>query len=394
MVDSGEVKETKTSESSSPASLSPAGRGARLLSLDVFRGATIAAMLLVNNPGTWSALYAPLRHAEWHGWTFTDTIFPFFLWIVGVSMTLSFARRLGRGDGRAALLLHVCRRSAILFLLGIFLAGFPRFDFSTIRIPGVLQRIAVCYLCAAVIYLFSRLRGQLLWTAGLLGIYWVLMKLVPVPGYGAGVLEKIGNFAQYIDSIMLSGHMWSQSKVWDPEGIVSTIPAIATTLLGVLTGRILQARVAPAEKTAWIFIAGNTLMLAGAVMSLWLPVNKSLWTSSYAVLMAGLAANCFAFCYWVIDVKGWRRWTQPLVAYGMNAILIFVLAGLLAKTTILIKLTGADGKPVSLARVVFETAYLPLASPVNASLLYALTYVALFWGFGSLLYRRGWFVKI
>ncbi len=366
----------------------------RLLSLDVFRGATIAAMLLVNDPGTWSAVYPPLLHAPWHGWTFTDVIFPFFLWITGVALTLSTAKRLSRGASRADIFAHALRRSAIIFAIGLFLAGYPFFHFSTIRIPGVLQRIAVCYLVAAVIYLTTSVRGQIRWTAGLLIAYWLLMKLYPVPGHGAGILEKEGNFAQYVDSLILSGHMWATSKTWDPEGIVSTLPAIATTLFGVLTGHLLRTGKSAEEKTAWVFVLGNALLFAGGVMNLWLPINKNLWTSSYSVFMAGLAANAFAFCYWVIDAKGYRLWTLPFRVYGMNAILIFSLSGLVGKTAMLVKITGPDGTSQSLWSYVFLHVFAPLASPVNASLLFALTYVAAFFVLAYLLFRRGWYIKI
>ena len=366
----------------------------RLMSLDVFRGATIASMLLVNDPGTWNAVYPPLLHAPWHGWTFTDVIFPFFLWIAGVSITLSAAKRMSRGATRARLMLHACRRAIIIFAIGEFLAGFPFFDFAHIRIPGVLQRIAICYLIATVIYLTTRLRGQIVWTSGLLAAYWILMKLVPVPGFGAGVLEKQGNFAQYIDNLFLSGHMYAATKTWDPEGIVSTLPAIATALFGVLTGQLLRARKTPAEKTAWIFVMGNALLFAGAVMCLWLPINKSIWTSSYSVFMAGLAANTFGFCYWIVDVKGHRKWAVPFVIYGMNAITIFALSGLLGKTALLVKVTNPDGSQTSVWGYVFERVFAPLASLMNASLMFAVTYVFLFFCLSWLMYRMKWFVKI
>jgi len=234
-------------------SLEKAGTG-RLSSLDVFRGATIASMMLVNNPGNWNAVYPPLRHSAWHGWTFTDTIFPFFLWIAGVSMTFSFAKRLERNDRRARLLTHTLQRAATIFLLGLFLNLFPLFQFSTVRIPGVLQRIAVCYLIAGAIFLYTSLRGQIVWTASLLLVYCALMKLAPVPGFGAGILEREGNFAQYVDQMVLSGHMWASTRTWDPEGIVSTLPAIATILFGILTGHLLRSRVTPESKTAWLMV--------------------------------------------------------------------------------------------------------------------------------------------
>ncbi|MBI4473935.1 MAG: DUF5009 domain-containing protein, partial [Acidobacteria bacterium] len=200
----------------------------RLASLDVFRGITIAFMILVNNPGSWSYIYGPLKHADWHGWTMTDLVFPFFLFIVGASMTLSFAKRQAAGTGTTTLFVQVLRRSTIIFGLGLFMAGFPSFDFSTVRIPGVLQRIAVCYFFAGIIYLTTRLRGQILAAGILLASYWLLMMTVPVPGYGAGVLTVEGNLATYIDNLLLHGHIYRPA--WDPEGILSTLPAIATVL--------------------------------------------------------------------------------------------------------------------------------------------------------------------
>jgi predicted acyltransferase len=372
--------------------LDPANQ--RLMSLDVFRGATIASMLLVNNPGDWAAVYAPLLHAPWHGWTFTDVIFPFFLWIVGVAMTLSFAKRVERGNSRVQLRLHALRRSAIIFALGLLLSGFPYYNFATIRIPGVLQRIAICYFVASVIFLATSVRGQIIWTGGLLSVYWILMKGIPVPGYGPGVLEKVGNFAQYVDSIVLSGHMWSATKVWDPEGIVSTLPAVATTLFGILTGHILRLRLQPADRTTRMFVLGASLMFAGSVMNWWLPINKNLWTSSYSVFMAGLAATVFAFCHWVVDVQNCRRWAKPFVVYGMNAITIFVLAGALARSLGLIRIAAAEGTRVSLSTWIFTHFYVPLAGPKNASLMYAITYVLLFWGIAYFLHRRKLFLKV
>ena len=361
---------------------------ARLTSLDVFRGATIAAMILVNNPGSGDDAYAPLRHAEWHGWTFTDVIFPFFLWIVGVAMTLSFARRMERGDNRGRLLLHVLRRSAIIFAIGFFLSGFPNFAFATIRIPGVLQRIAVCYLIAAAIFLFIGVRGQIAAVLSLLGGYWALMTLYPTPGCGAGALEMGCNFARYVDSLALSGHMWSHTKTWDPEGIVSTLPAIATTLFGALAGYILRLPRSEAEKTAWLFAGGNALLFTGSVLSLWMPFNKSLWTTPYSVLMAGLAMNAFAVCYWLVDVQGYRRWSRPFAIFGMNAIAAFVLSGILGRLLAILKVDG-----VTLHQIVYDGAFAPFASPKNASLLFALANVGVLYGVAYFLYRRRWFVR-
>jgi len=373
----------------------PSGsKSERLVSLDAFRGATIAGMLLVNNPGTWSAIYPPFKHAEWHGWTFTDLIFPFFLWIVGLAMTLSFEKRLERGDSRSLLMIHVVRRSIMIFALGLLLAGFPYYSFAAIRIPGVLQRIAVCYLIASFIYLTTKLRGRIVWTVTLLSGYWLLMRLAPVPGFGAGILEKEGNFAAYIDGLVLEGHMWSATKVWDPEGIISTLPAIATVLFGILLGHLLRSRSSAGEKTAWMFVGGNALLFAGILMNYWLPINKNLWTSSYAVFMAGMASTVFATCYWLIDVKGYKRWAKPFVFYGVNAITIFILAGLVAKTMNLIKFTLSDGTRSTLKSILYGNLFAPLASPQTASLMYAIMFVLVFGGVAFLMHRRRWFVRI
>ena len=352
----------------------------RVLSLDIFRGATIASMILVNDPGSWEAVYAPLLHADWHGWTFTDTVFPFFLWIVGVSLTLSFARRVERGGDRGRLPLHVLRRSALIFGLGLLLNGFPRYDLATIRIPGVLQRIAICYLAASVIFLFTKTtRARVLWIAGLLAGYWVLMM-----GVGGGVLTAEDNFSARVDRMLLSGHMWSQTKTWDPEGTVSTLPSIATVLFGVLCGTLLRSRLTPEQKTSWMFLAGNLLIFAGLMLSTWMPVNKKIWTASFSVFMAGLSFVVFACWYWLVDVQGWRRGTRPLMIYGMNAIAVYVFAGVLART---LGMTGAGAWA-------FANVYAPLAPAKLASLLYAVTFVLVCYSLAWIMYKRNWFVRL
>lgn len=356
----------------------------RLTSLDTFRGFTIAAMMLVNNPGDGQHTYAPLDHAEWHGWTFTDLVFPFFLWIAGVSMTLSFAKRVERGDSRTGLLLHTLRRAALIFLIGLFLNLFPRFNFAQVRIPGVLQRIAVCYLIAGIIFLYTKLRGQIIAAAVLLAGYWMLMTLVPVPGYGPGVLEKQGNFAQYIDSLLLTGHMWSATKTWDPEGPVSTLPAIATMLFGTFAGYILRAKQGAAEKTAWLFTMGAVLLFAGSVLSPLMPINKNLWTSTFSIFMAGMASTVFALCYWIVDVQGRSRWARPLVIYGMNPIVVFAAAGLIGR---LLGITGAG-------QAIFTTVFQPLSDPYIASLCYALANVLFYFAIAYGMYCKNWVVRL
>jgi predicted acyltransferase len=368
---------------------------ARLLSLDAFRGLTVAGMILVNNPGTWGAIYSPLAHASWHGWTPTDLVFPFFLFIVGVSITLALSRRVETAGSKRDLYVKIVRRALIIFALGLFLAGFPSFDLSTIRIPGVLQRIAVCYLCAALIFLNTDWRKQLYVFAGLLLVYWALLTLVPVPEYGPGDLgSKEWNIAAYLDRAVFGQHVWRQAKVYDPEGLLSTLGALATTLAGVLTGHLLRSRRGEFEKVTSMFVAGVACVVAGWAWNFWLPVNKALWTSSYVLLTAGMALQLLAVCYWLIDLKGYRRWAFPFVVFGTNALAAFFLTGLCAKLLGLVKLSGADGKQVALQGVIFRNLFASWLALFNASLAFAVCFVLVWLGLMWLLYRRGIFIKV
>lgn len=343
----------------------------------------MASMILVNNAGDGATTFAPLLHAKWHGWTFTDLVFPFFLWMVGIAMTFSYARRVEEGADKSKLLLHTLRRAALIFLLGLALNGFPKYDLATIRIPGVLQRIAICYLIGSCIFLYTKWRGQLYAIAALCTAYWMLMTLVPVPGYGPGVLEPIGNFAQWIDNMLLPGHLYARTKVWDPEGLVSTLPAISNVLFGALFGTILRKQdLTPAEKTAWILSAGCALSFLGTFLDLFMPINKQIWTPSYAVFTSGLAALAFGCFYWIIDVQGYQRGTKWLTVYGMNAIAIYALSGLFAR---LLNMSGH--RPDVYA--VFSSA-LP---PYLASLGFALMNVGVMYLAAWTMHRRGWFLR-
>ncbi len=276
----------------------------RLVSLDAFRGITIALMIVVNSPGDSQDVFAPLSHADWNGWTFADTVFPSFLFIVGVSLVFSFAKR-----KESHLVARIIRRTIILFAIGLFINTFPTFDLSTLRIPGVLQRIALCNLFASLIVLGAGLRGRILWLIGLLASYWLMMRFIPVPGIGAGVMEPGKNFAAWVDSHLLQGYMWSYyDGAWDPEGIVSTIPAIATTLFGVLTGQWLRTAFSERRKVAGMVCAGIVLLIAGCILDRWLPINKALWTSTFCLFMAGLALVGLAFFHWLIDIVDLWRW--------------------------------------------------------------------------------------
>lgn len=365
----------------------------RLISLDVFRGITIAGMVLVNNPGTWSAIYWPLEHAEWHGWTPTDLIFPFFLFIVGVAIPLAFARRIESGGSRRDLYLKIIRRTLIIFALGMFLAGFPYFHLSTIRIPGVLQRIAVCYLFASVIFLNTKIRTQVIITLALLITYWLLMTRLHAPGFVAGDLSKEGSVASFIDRSVFGPHIWKQGKVYDPEGLLSTIPAIATTLFGVLTGQWLRTDKSQYEKVTGLFVAGAACIVIGWCWNPFFPINKSLWTSSYVFFTGGLALEFLALCYWLIDTKRYQRWAKPFVVFGVNAIALFVGTGVMARLMGLIKLPWGAWQ-ISLQGWIFQKLFLSWASPVNASLTYALVFILLWLGLMWILYSRKIFIKI
>ncbi len=372
---------------------------ARLISLDVFRGLTMAGMVIVNNPGDWGTVYWPLLHAEWNGWTPTDLIFPFFLFIVGVSITLS---------QKSASWASIGRRAALIFALGLFLAGYPRFNPARWRIPGVLQRIAVCYLVAAGVHRLittrertasdssAALRSRAI-AIGLLALvlalgYWGVMMLVPPPGGMAGDLTPEGNLGAWLDRALMVGHLWKPR--WDPEGLLSTVPAISTTLLGILAGICLTAPVTPAQKVRLLGIGGAVALVAGWCWGVVFPINKSLWTSSYAIFTAGFGAVLLAALYWVIDVKGWTRWTKPFVVLGSNAITLFVASGLLVKTLALIHVSGEDGKDVAVSRWAYLHFFVPFASPKNASLLYALANLVVLYALLAWMYRRRLFLRV
>lgn len=361
----------------------------RLLSLDVFRGITIAGMVLVNNPGSWEHIYWPLEHAQWHGWTPTDLVFPFFLFIVGVSIALALGNRAETGGTKRDLYLKIVKRTLIIFAIGLFLNGFPYFSLAELRIPGVLQRIAVCYFFASIIFLNTRWRTQVAIAIALLLIYWLLLKFVPAPGFAAGDLTKEGSLPSYIDRVVFGKHVWAQAKVYDPEGLLSTIPALATTLIGVLTGHWLRNEKTRMEKVAGMFVAGAVLTAIGWGWNSFFPINKALWTSSYVMFTGGLALQFLAFCYWLIDIKGYRRWSKPFEIFGMNAIALYVGAGIMAT---LLGVINVGNQP--LGGWIYENLFASWASPVNASLAFAISFVLVWLFLMWLLYRRRIFIRI
>ena len=373
----------------------------RLDSLDVFRGLSIAAMILVSTPGTWSAVYTPLDHAAWHGWTITDLVFPFLLFAMGAAVPFALARRRGtpRGIGR-----HIVRRAVILFALGLLLNAIETaapLELATFRVPGVLQRIAVVFLAVAWLTEQRSLRAQIAAVVAALAGYWALLMLVPVPGAGPGVLTPEGNLASFIDRALLGRHLLNTLS--DPEGILSTLPAIATAMCGVFAGDWLKERPAFARgsgaagrqpnHSAWLFGAGVIAMIAGLGWGRVFPINKNLWTSSFALFSAGLAAQALALCHWLVDVKGWRGWSRPLAAYGRNPLAAYFLS--VGFDSLLTRVAAGGG---SLKGVVYRNAFVPWLRPCcgaeAASLGYAIAYVLLWGVILGEMYRRRIFIRI
>lgn len=374
----------------------------RLNSLDAFRGFTIAAMLLVNNPGDWDHIYRPLDHAEWHGWTFTDWIFPFFIFISGISMTLSLTRRAQAGQNKLALTLQTMKRGLILIAIGLALNFIPGFDFSTLRWPGVLQRIGLCTVLCAPLAVYLDWRRQAATGVALLVLYSVLMLWVPVPGADGvvrvGSLVPAEDTGSYIDRLFMGGHLWAAKKqTWDPEGLLSTLTALASQIAGLLAGHWLTSRREPMEKLSWFFVAGLASLWVGQVLDAWnMPINKNLWTPAYVFAMAGWACLVLGVFQWLLDVQpdpearaAWARRLRPLTDYGMNAIFLFVGSGLVGRILNIVKI---DNQPLK------ALIYAPIKGtgldPVNASLLYAAGFVLVFYGVARTMAAREWYVKV
>jgi predicted acyltransferase len=405
----------------SPSPGPPPGARERLRSLDVFRGLTVAGMLLVNNPGSWGAIYPPLAHAAWNGGTPTDLIFPFFLFIVGITTELSLGGRRARGEPDRAIVRQVIRRGSLIFLFGLLLSWFPGFTWTAIdgvdapslldrivhrlehlRIMGVLQRIGLAYAIAALLTLRTTLRQQLAIVATLLVGYWAAMMLLPVPGeggaIGAQLLDQPGRvLSAWVDRTLLGvDHLWVGGKTWDPEGLLSTIPAVATAMLGSFAGRWIGRRQLPLpERLAGLFAVGALLMMAGLIWHWGFPINKSLWTSSYVLFTGGLAAVTLATCMWLIDHLGVTWGTGFFVVYGTNPMIAFLGSGLMARTMgSLIRWESAPGTMVSLQQTLFSAVYASWLSPVNASLAYAISFVLVWYAILAVLHQRGVVFKV
>lgn len=363
----------------------------RLDSLDTFRGISIAAMILVSTPGTWNAVYPSLDHALWNGWTVTDLVFPFLLFAMGAAVPFALARRRGtsRRVGR-----HIVRRTLILFALGLLLNAVETatpLHWATFRIPGVLQRIAIVFLAVAWLTEHGSLRVQAATVVCALTGYWAALTLVPVAGAGTGVLTPEGNLASFLDRALLGHHLLN--RLSDPEGLLSTLPAIATAMCGVFAGEWLKERRQP-HHSAWLFAAGFAAMIGGLAWGRVFPINKSLWTSSFALVSAGLAAQALAVCHWVVDVHEWRSWSRPLIVYGRNPLAAYFLS--VGFDSVLTRVNAANAG--SLKGIIYNRAFVPWLQPCcraeAASLGYAVAYVALWGVILGAMHRRRIFIRI
>lgn len=381
-------------DSGAPAS---PGKNARLQSLDALRGLTIALMILVNTSGDGAHTYRLLRHSPWNGCTLADVVFPCFLFMVGISLVLSLGGKLRRGVPRRVLVSQALRRALILFAIGIAINGFPRFDLHTLRVFGVLQRIAICFFLASLIYLWFRPRAIVWITVAILLGYWILLRWVPVPGYGlpgtsVPFLDPHGNLPAWLDRHLLpASHLYHQGY-YDPEGLLASVPALASTLIGVLTGFFVQATVSPIAKARRVLVAGAFCILAGLAWSHWFPFNKRLWTSSFVLFNAGVSLLALSLFIWWLDVrKKAMRLALPLIAFGTNALAAYAFSEFLASFLSSVK---APGSVHTLQKTLFLPFATSIPNPYIAALAYAVAYVAVCFVPVLLLFRKGIFLKV
>ena len=375
----------------------------RLSSLDVFRGITIAAMILANMAGVADDVYRPLSHSEWHGCTPTDLIFPCFLFIVGVAMTFSLSKYTAENKPTKAVYLRILRRTAILFILGLVLNGFWNqgvwtFDLSSIRLMGVLQRIALTYLFASLIVLKLPRKSQWLVAGGLLIAYWLTMMYIPVPDYGAGVLTREGNFGAFIDRLIIpKAHLYKGDGfnfMGDPEGLFSTIPAIVSVLAGYFTGEWIKDKKQATSQTSMdLVLFGLCCLVIAIIWDVAFPMNKKLWTSSYVLFTSGWALMLLAACYELIEVRLIKRWSKPFEIMGLNAIALFVASVFLIKIAAKTQL-GTGETAVSIYNWIYQNIFASWAGNFNGSFLFALVTLLFWYGVAVLMYQKRWFIKV
>ena len=368
----------------------------RLISLDAFRGATIALMILVNTPGTWGHVYAPLRHAQWHGCTLTDLVFPFFLFIIGVSMRFSFEKYEFCKWG--PLFKKVVWRTITIFTIGLLLNAFPfvrqDWDWSHFRIMGVLQRIALAYIMASFIVVRADIIGIVKISLGLLFGYWILLM-----GYGwySGLdpYALKSNLILIVDAYIFGeNHLYGGTGIpFDPEGLLSTIPSIVTVLIGFLVGTMIKTAEDHKANTQRMAVLGALLIIFGGGWGFVFPINKQLWTSSYVLYTSGIATVVLAGLIWLVDVKGLKTWTKPFVIFGANAIFLYAASSIWAKILLKIRFE-LDGKMISGYGYLYQTVFQPFAGDLNGSFLFALFHVFMFWLILAWMYRKKIFIKI
>jgi len=358
----------------------------RLLSLDVFRGVTVAAMILVNNPGDWGHIYPPLEHSVWNGCTPTDLIFPFFLFIVGVSIVYAMESKIADVANHSKMILSALRRGVILIVISL-IKQITFHGFEHLRFPGVLQRIGVVYFICVVLYIKTSKKARDWLFAILLIGYCILMMYVPVPDTGHASLDPATNMGAWLDRLVFStNHLWAESHTWDPEGLLGTLPAIATGLFGIRVGTWLKRKDKDnTVKIKWMLIYGAAAVALGLIWGLFFPINKALWSSSYVLYTGGWATIGLAFCYWLIDVKGWNRFVAPFVAFGVNAITAYVLSDFIPHYMNKIKIGGST---------IYQAVFAPYFSPFNASLASAIALVLLIWVLMWILYLRKIIIKV
>jgi predicted acyltransferase len=372
----------------------------RLLSLDIFRGLAVAGMIIVDNPGSDDQAYWAIKHTEWNGWTPADLIFPSFLFLVGISIVFSFSSRLQRGDTRRQILLHVFKRSLLLIAIGLLVNASPivGFDIHTFRFEGVTQRIALCYLVAALLELYIGRRWQIAALAICLVGYWALLRFVPVPGAGTPghqipFMDPDQNITAWLDRKLFMGHLYNGTR--DPEGLLHTIPAIGTTLIGLLTGHWLRTRKTAATIISGLLAFGAVGLVLGKLWDRTFPINKNLWTSSFGLFTGGFALIFLALLYWIFDVKKWRGWwTMPILVLGMNAIAGFVADSLVYGPGYTFMANGPNGQKVNWHEAAQAHLQAFGLNPANASLIYSLAALGFCWFLLWLLWRRQIFLKV